>query len=133
MASTVADYHIMRDTPKTLKGSVASGDTWSKTFTLSKHLQIHQHSILQWYYVGNSDTDIKYRFTINGKTIRTHRIIGNVYGTAHEVFRHTTISGQKTAILKDEAQNTLRVSIVGPQKVGTMTVGDIVLWYQRKA
>ena len=121
-----ADYRIIKDAQWTLK--VGGSLLKQKSINLATTAAIGQSCILQWYYVGKAGSHLSYRWTINSVTIKTHHIIGNVYGTAHEVVGKGALK---------HGSNNFRVVLLpgshGHTAVGSVKIGDVVLWFQRDA
>ncbi len=114
----VADYRVISDGPVTLQ---TGGDIdHSFSFNLGTAVQHNQHAILQFFYVSGSNAkNLSFRFSINGKAIRTINVTGNFFATIHEV---------QSGVTRNNV-NDLEVKIVGG--TGSVTVSDIVLFVQR--
>lgn len=116
----VADYRVIRDGNFTIR---TGGDIdRSFEFDLGTAVQLGQRSILQFFFVSAQNaSNLSYRFTINGQSVRTINVNGNFFGTVTEV-----VSG---GVLRN-GENDIEVSITGGS--GSVTISDIVLFVQRE-
>lgn len=117
----VADYLAIRDSGFRLQ--VGQDIDWQTNFNLGSAAQLNQRMILQFFYVSAKNaSNLSFRFMINGTTIRTINVTGNFFATVHEI-----LGGN---VLK-HGQNTIEARIVGG--TGSVTLSDVVLWFQRTA
>ncbi len=114
----VADYRVISDSSVAIQ---TGGDIDKEFhFDLGDAVKHGQHVVLQFYYVSASNaSNLSFRFSINGATVRTTKVTGRHFGTIHEVARNVT----------RDNDNELKVSIVGGS--GKVSISDIVLWVQR--
>ena len=112
----VADYRVIRDANFTIQ---TGGDIDRDfDFNLGTAVQLGQQSILQFFYVSSQNaSNLRFRFSINGNSIRTINVTGNSFGTIHEVVGRDVLRG---------GNNNIVVTIIDGS--GSVTISDIVLF-----
>jgi hypothetical protein len=113
----VADYVILSDAPVELK--IGADIDKDFDFSLPANAHLGSRAILACILDPAKAEDLNVKLSINGKSVLDLELDTGVYRTVHEVIQ--------TDILKAGA-NTATFKLVSGK--GTLTVSDIVLWFQ---